>query len=50
MGQATRFGGRFITFALVLLGMVVMIGTLTQIRVIKSGRPPTRSARSSPWL
>jgi hypothetical protein len=33
IGQATRFGGRFITFALLLLGMVVMIGTLTQIRV-----------------
>jgi hypothetical protein len=36
IGQATRFGGRFITFALVLLGMVVMIGTLTQIRVVNS--------------
>jgi hypothetical protein len=36
MGQATRFGGRFITFALVLLGMVVMIGALTQIRVVNA--------------
>jgi len=36
IGQATRFGGRFITFALVLLGMVVMIGTLTQIRVVNA--------------
>jgi hypothetical protein len=36
MGQATRFAGRFITFALVLLGMVVMIGTLTQIRVVNA--------------
>jgi hypothetical protein len=36
LGQATRFGGRFITFALVLLGMVVMIGTLTQIRVVNA--------------
>ena len=37
IGQATRFGGRFLTFALVLLGMVVMIGTLTQIRVGNAG-------------
>jgi hypothetical protein len=36
MGQATRFGGRFVTFALVLLGVVVMIGTLTQIRVVNA--------------
>jgi hypothetical protein len=36
MGQATRFGGRFITFALVLVGMVVMIGALTQIRVVNA--------------
>jgi hypothetical protein len=36
IGQATRFGGRFLTFALVLLGMVVMIGTLTQIRVVNA--------------
>ena len=36
LGQATRFGGRFLTFALVLLGMVVMIGTLTQIRVVNA--------------
>ena len=33
IGQATRFDRRFITFALVLLGMVVLVGTLTQIRV-----------------
>ncbi len=33
IGQATRFDGRFITFALVLIGMVVLIGTLTQMRV-----------------
>ena len=36
IGQATRFGGRFITFALVLLSMVVMTGTLTQIRVVRA--------------
>jgi hypothetical protein len=36
IGQATRFGGRFITFALVLLGMVVMVGTLTQLRVVNA--------------
>ena len=36
LGQATRFRGRFLTFALVLLGMVVMIGTLTQIRVVNA--------------
>ena len=36
LGQATRFGGRFLTFALVLLGMVVMIGTLTQLRVVNA--------------
>lgn len=33
IGQVTRFDGRFITFALVLLGMLVMIGTLTQMRL-----------------
>jgi hypothetical protein len=33
IGQVTRFDRRFITFALVLLGMVVLVGTLTQIRV-----------------
>jgi hypothetical protein len=33
IGQATRFDRRFITFALVLLGLVVMVGTLTQMRV-----------------
>jgi hypothetical protein len=33
IGQVTRFDGRFITFALVLLAMLVVIGTLTQIRV-----------------
>jgi hypothetical protein len=31
--QVTRFDGRFITFALVLLGMLVVVGTLTQMRV-----------------
>jgi hypothetical protein len=36
LGQATRFDRRFITFALVLLGMVVMIGTLTQLRVVNA--------------
>jgi hypothetical protein len=36
IGQATRFGGRFLPFALVLLGMVVMIGTLTQLRVVNA--------------
>jgi hypothetical protein len=33
IGQATRFDRRFITFALVLLGMVVMVGLLTQVRL-----------------
>ena len=33
IGQFTRFDGRFITFALVLLGMLVVIGFLTQMRV-----------------
>ena len=33
IGQVTRFDGRFISFALVLLGMLVVIGTLTQMRV-----------------
>ena len=33
IGQVTRFDGRFIAFALVLLGMLVVIGTLTQMRV-----------------
>jgi hypothetical protein len=37
IGQVTRFGGRFITFALVLLGMVIMVGTLTQMRVGNAG-------------
>jgi hypothetical protein len=36
IGQATRFDRRFITFALVLLAMVLMIGTLTQIRLGKA--------------
>lgn len=33
VGQFTRFDGRFMTFALVLLGLLVVIGTLTQMRV-----------------
>jgi hypothetical protein len=33
VGQVTRFDGRFITFALLLIGMVAAIGTLTQMRV-----------------
>jgi hypothetical protein len=33
IGQVTRFDERFITFALVLLGMLAVIGTLTQMRV-----------------
>jgi hypothetical protein len=33
IGQFTRFDGRFITVALVLLGALVVIGTLTQMRV-----------------
>jgi hypothetical protein len=33
VGQFTRFDGRFITLALVLLGALVAIGTLTQMRV-----------------
>ena len=32
IGQFTRFDQRFATFALVLLGMLVLIGTLTQMR------------------
>ena len=32
IGQFTRFDQRFITFALVLLGMLVLTGTLTQMR------------------
>ncbi|HEY3116776.1 MAG TPA: hypothetical protein VGK54_08545 [Chloroflexota bacterium] len=33
IGQVTGFDQRFITFALVLLGMVVIVGILTQMRV-----------------
>src|SRR5438067_3045021 len=33
IGQVTRFDGRFIALALVLLGMLVVIGALTQMRV-----------------
>jgi hypothetical protein len=33
IGQATGFDRRFVTFALVLLGIVLMIGTLTQMRL-----------------
>jgi hypothetical protein len=33
IGQVTRFDGRFIAFALVLVGMLVVIGTFTQMRV-----------------
>jgi hypothetical protein len=33
IGQVTGFDRRFITFALVLLGMVLMVGALTQIRL-----------------
>jgi hypothetical protein len=33
IGQVTRFDRRFITFALVLLGMVILVGTLTQMRL-----------------
>lgn len=33
IGQFTRFDGRFITFALILLGALTVIGTLTQMRV-----------------
>jgi hypothetical protein len=33
IGQVTGFDRRFITFALVLLGMVIMVGTLTQTRL-----------------
>ncbi len=33
IGQFTRFDGRFISFALVLLGALVVIGALTQMRV-----------------
>ena len=32
IGQFTRFDQRFITFALVLLGMLALTGTLTQMR------------------
>jgi hypothetical protein len=37
IGQVTRFDRRFITFALVLLGMVIMVGTLTQMRLGNAG-------------
>jgi hypothetical protein len=33
IGQVTRFDRRFITFALVLLGMLIMVGMLTQMRL-----------------
>ena len=33
IGQVTGFDRRFITFALVLLGMVLMVGALTQVRL-----------------
>lgn len=33
IGQVTRFDGRFTTFALVLIGALVVIGTLAQMRV-----------------
>jgi hypothetical protein len=33
IGQATRFDRRFLTFALVLLSIVVMVGLLTQVRL-----------------
>jgi hypothetical protein len=33
IGQATGFDRRFIAFALVLLGLVIMVGTLTQARL-----------------
>src|SRR5438045_7538482 len=33
IGQVTRFDGRFIAFALVVVGMLVVIGALTQMRV-----------------
>jgi hypothetical protein len=39
IGQATRFDRRFLTFALVLLGMVILIGALTQVRW---ATPPSR--------
>jgi hypothetical protein len=36
IGQATRFDRRFITFALVLLAMVLMVGALTQLRLFNA--------------
>jgi hypothetical protein len=33
IGQVTRFDGRFIAFALGLLGALVVVGTLAQMRV-----------------
>jgi hypothetical protein len=33
IGQATRFGGSFTAFALVLVGVLVVVGALTQMRV-----------------
>src|SRR5205823_5280034 len=33
IGQVTRFDGRFIAFALVVVGMLAVIGALTQMRV-----------------
>jgi hypothetical protein len=37
IGQATGFGPFFTTFALVLLGIVVVIGTLTTVRLFNGG-------------
>jgi hypothetical protein len=37
IGQTTRFDRRFITFALVLLGMVILVGALTQVRLGNAG-------------
>jgi hypothetical protein len=33
IGQATRFDRRFLTFALVLVGVVILVGLPTQVRL-----------------
>jgi hypothetical protein len=42
-GQVTHFDGRFITFALVLVGMLVLVGGLTQLRVVPPGLKISRT-------
>jgi lipopolysaccharide export LptBFGC system permease protein LptF len=49
IGQATRFGGRFLTFALVLLGVVVMIGILTQLRAVNASNEDLAQVIGNCW-